>query len=72
MVKMVNLLPVSVQATIDLKGIIPENTEAVKTVLTGAPDDKNAKPEISTCKVSEDFKLELPAYSFTVVKMKIK
>ena len=70
-VKMVNLLPVVVHATLDLQGIRLADGKAAKTVLTGAPDDRNAKPATSTCTVSESFTSELPAYSLTVLKMKM-
>ena len=68
-VKIVNMLPVTVNATVDLSGIPVANSQAVKTVLTGAPDDRNAKPATSTIAVSEDIKTELPAYSFTLVRI---
>ncbi len=71
-VKMVNLLPVTVRVTVDLRDIPLSGTEAVKTVLNGTPNDKNAKPAISTCTVAEDFVSELPPYSFTVIRMKTK
>ena len=70
-VKMVNLLPVAVHATLDLQGIQLADDKAVKTVLTGAPDDRNAKPATSTCKVADNFTSELPAYSLTVLRMKM-
>ena len=68
-VKMVNLLPVAVNATVDLQGINLNGNEAVKTVLTGAPDDRNAKPVTEKLKVSEKFTSELPAYSLTIFRM---
>ena len=70
-VKMVNLLPVAVHATLDLQGIRLDGNEALKTVLTGAPDDRNAKPTTSTYKVAHNFTSELPAYSLTVLRMKM-
>jgi alpha-L-arabinofuranosidase len=70
-VKSVNLLPVAVNATVDLQGVRLAGTEAVKTVLSGAPEDRDAKPETSTCTVSGSFDSELPPYSFTVLRMKM-
>jgi alpha-L-arabinofuranosidase len=71
MVKLVNLLPVVVNSTIDLKGLgINPDTEALKTVLQGNPDDKNVKSQETNCRVSETLTVELPAYSFTVFRIK--
>ena len=69
-VKLVNLLPVSVNSSIDLKNANFESKEAVKTVLKGDPSDKNAKPVVSSCPVSDLNNVELPAYSFTVYRIK--
>lgn len=69
-VKLVNLLPVAVNSSIDLKNLNLGSKEAVKTVLKGDPSDKNAKPVVSACSVSEINNTELPAYSFTVYRIK--
>jgi alpha-L-arabinofuranosidase len=71
-IKMVNLLPVEVQSTVDLKGFDIADYNATKTVLQGKPDDKNAKPVKSACPVSETFVSGLPAYSLTVIRVKMK
>ena len=71
-VKMVNLLPVSVNASLDLSGIAIESTPATKTTLHGSPEEKNAKLVTIESTVSEKFNSELPAYSFTVIRMKAK
>ena len=68
-VKMVNLLPVAVHATIDLQEIAPTAKEAVKTVLTGAPDDKTAKPVECVISAEEIGSLELPPYSLIVLRI---
>jgi alpha-L-arabinofuranosidase len=70
--KMVNLLPVTVVPSIDLKGLNIAKQETIKTVLTGKPADKNAKPVTSPITVSELFSTELPAYSFTVIRIRTK
>ncbi len=67
-VKLVNLLPVAVNASVDLKNATLGN--AVKTVLKGDPSDRNAKPVVATCSASELMNAELPAYSFTVYRIK--
>ncbi|UPK72219.1 alpha-L-arabinofuranosidase C-terminal domain-containing protein [Chitinophaga filiformis] len=71
-IKLVNLLPAAVQSGIDLSGLgIAEGT-AIKTVLQGRPDSKDARPLVSDYPVSEKFNTELPAYSFTVITVKMK
>jgi alpha-L-arabinofuranosidase len=72
-IKLVNLLPVAVPSEIDLKNIRLAGTNAVKTVLQGNdPSDKNAMPVESTIEVSDKFIAEVPAYSFTVIRIKTK
>jgi alpha-L-arabinofuranosidase len=68
--KMVNLLPVAVNARISLEGIGAINSAATRTVLTGAPDDKKARPVTDNITVGKDFQYVLPAYSFTVIRIK--
>ncbi|MFT3738796.1 MAG: alpha-L-arabinofuranosidase C-terminal domain-containing protein [Breznakibacter sp.] len=58
-VKLVNLLPVPVNTSIDLKGIAVASPSAVKSVLTGHPADKNARPTESFCPVSEKFRYRI-------------
>lgn len=69
-VKLVNLLPVSVNSKIDLNGILPANAKAIKTILKGNPADKEARPTDTEHAVSEKFDIELAAYSFTVIRIK--
>jgi alpha-L-arabinofuranosidase len=69
-VKLVNLLPVEVKSDINLAGFNVTNLEAVKIVLHGNPDDETAKPEHSLLAVSSPLKVDLPAYSFVVVRIK--
>ncbi|MBF4472956.1 alpha-L-arabinofuranosidase C-terminal domain-containing protein [Flavobacterium sp. HJJ] len=69
-VKLVNMLPIPISTSVDLKNSNLENTQAVKTVLTGEPSDKNARPTVTSCSASELAKTELPAYSFTVYRIK--
>lgn len=68
-VKLVNLLPVSAKANVELPSLEGMNKSAVKTVLAGDPKDKLAKPVESTMEVDEAFVYELPAYSFTVIRV---
>jgi alpha-L-arabinofuranosidase len=68
-VKLVNMLPVSVKANVELP--LPENqtVTASKTVLTGDPSNKQARPVTDTIEISKQFLYELPAYSFTVIRV---
>lgn len=68
-VKLVNLLPVGVNANVELPSLEGMNTAAMKTVLTGKPTDKQAHPVSGTMEVSQKFAYELPAYSFTVIRI---
>ncbi len=68
-VKLVNLLPVAVNAQVELPSLEGMDTTAVKTVLAGKPTDKQVRPVSGTMEVSEKFGYELPAYSFTVIRI---
>lgn len=67
-VKLVNLLPVSVEADINLSGISTIGSSATRTVLTGTPESTPV-PITDTVEVGENFKQQLPAYSFTVIRV---
>lgn len=66
-VKLVNLLPVSVNAAVDIPGLA--NSEAALSVLSGKPADQHAKPVESTISVSGKFDYEMPAYSLSVIRI---
>ncbi|MBN1998874.1 carbohydrate binding domain-containing protein [candidate division KSB1 bacterium] len=67
--KMINMLPVVVNAHVKMDGIADMGSSAVQTVLTGDPDDINAQPVTSDIVVNEDFEIILPGYSFTLVRI---
>lgn len=69
-IKLVNMLPVEINTTLDLTNINISNPVASRIVLTGQPDDKLATPVSDTFNVNESCKL--PAYSFTIVRIKTK
>ena len=69
-VKMVNMLPVAVNAKLNLEDVGEIMPSATRTVLTGAPDDNKARPVADNITVSKDFPCSLPAYSFTVIRLK--
>lgn len=71
-VKLVNILPAATRTNIRLDGVVVADTHAVKTVLSGALEDTDLKPQTLDCQVGQVFACELPAYSFTVIRIKIK
>ena len=71
-VKLVNILPAATRTNIRLDGVAVADTHAVKTVLSGALEDTDLKPQTLDCQVGQVFTCELPAYSFTVIRIKIK
>jgi hypothetical protein len=68
-VKMVNMLPVAVNTNVRLDGMSDFRSSATRTVLSGAPTDKKARPVIDQIAVSGEFPCTLPAYSFTVIRI---
>ena len=70
--KIVNMLPVQVNASIDLTKFDMLNDDAIKTVLHGNPSDRNLKPVTSKTKLKDVQTMSLSPYSFTVVKMNVK
>jgi alpha-L-arabinofuranosidase len=69
-IKLVNILPITVNSKIDLNGHIPISSSTIKTVLRGNPTDKEVKPIYTAQTISEKFDIELPAYSFTILRIK--
>ena len=71
--KIVNLLPVKVQASIDIAPLgISGKQDATKTVLSGMPEDWKARPETSSIAIEPQYRDGLPAYSLTIVRLKSK
>ena len=66
-VKLVNLLPVSIKTAVEFPGLT--NSSAVLHVLSGKPSDQHVKPQESTINVSEKFDYEMPAYSLSVIRI---
>lgn len=71
-VKLVNLLPVPVNTQIDFSGAVADGASASKTLLTGNPSDKAVRPVTSNVTAANKTALELPAYSFTVIRTKAR
>lgn len=71
-IKLINMLPVEVDAKVNLGDIPIADKNAKKTVLQGQPDDKSATPVTSICEVGKEFSNQLPPYSFSVIRIKTK
>lgn len=71
-IKLVNLLPVPVSSSIDLSDIKIADSQSDLTVMKGKPDDKTVRPEGSKLNVSGQLEYELPAYSFSIIRIKTK
>jgi len=69
-VKLINLLPVSVNTTLDFGPIKPIGT-TIKTELSGQPSERTVRPITSQINLQGNDLLQLPAYSFTVLRFKI-
>lgn len=65
--KMANLLPVEVNASIELP-VDDDVTTATATVLKGSPDDTQAMPTDSTIGIGRNFSHIFPPYSLTVIR----
>jgi alpha-L-arabinofuranosidase len=74
-VKLVNLLPVSVSADISVDGADLSGRRVTKTLLSGEPADSNVRPvtsEVELDAANGSFSYTLPAYSFTVLRFENK
>ena len=69
-IKLVNLLPGTVNAKLNLGDYLKTDSKAVKAVLSGLPEDRNVKPQASEIKIGKEFNYELPAYSVSVIRIK--
>ena len=70
-VRLVNMLPATVNTKITLKDVDLQHPTATRTLLTGAPTDQTSKPVITPFELSSnEFDYAMPAYSFTVIRVK--
>ena len=67
--KLANLLPVSVKSDLEIPSLEGKRVPATRTVLTGQPNDDKARPATENITVGGSFAYELPAYSFTVIRI---
>ncbi|MFP9100233.1 alpha-L-arabinofuranosidase C-terminal domain-containing protein [Flavobacterium sp. RHBU_24] len=70
-IKLANVLPVSITPELELKDIAPVGA-ATYTLFTEKPDSKTGKPNVTTLSAKEALVKELPPYSFTVIRFKTK
>jgi alpha-L-arabinofuranosidase len=71
-IKMVNLLPVNANVSIDLSAFQLNDTLVTKTVLSGQPAERNLTPVQTEALLKEIEKMNLQPYSFTVIRLKLK
>lgn len=68
-VKLTNLLPIPVKASIDLDGLVQNGAAATLEVLQGQPDDKTATPKKGSMEVGRTTQYDMPAYSLSVIRI---
>ncbi len=68
--KLVNITPVPADLQIDFDNWEGYASEAELSVISGNPSDRDNKPNQTTLSVSEKFSYQLPAYSFSVIRLK--
>ena len=70
--KLVNITPLSADMQIHFDDLNAYLSEAHLSQLAGNPSDKDLVPTESTIAVSSDFHYQMPAYSFTVIRIQRK
>ena len=68
--KIVNLLPVTVNTTLNLAGFNTEGTKVFKTTLFAKPRDKEVTQVVKEMAAAAKPEIELPPYSFTLLRYK--
>lgn len=68
-IKLVNFLPIEVDVASDIFDVVADSGNVKATILSGAPDDKQAKPVETTIDVTS---FRLQPYSLTVIRFKEK
>jgi len=67
--KLVNILPVSVDAHLALGSVLSSEKKCKQTILTGAYDSTTARPVEGEVTLSPDCTLQLLPYSFTLIEL---
>lgn len=68
-VKLANLLPVPVKTTLELGKLVTAKSKATVEVLQGQPSDRGAVPSKKDISISETTQYDMPAYSFSVIRI---
>ena len=68
-VRLVNILPTTVSTKIALPEGLHGSTQATKYVLTGDPRESNQKPTRTAISFQSGQSIELPPYSFTMIRL---
>ena len=68
--KMVNLLPVSVHSKLDLNSAFKTERQAIRIEMNGKPEDSSILPIKSVITVSPNYETVLAPYSFTLIRIK--
>ncbi len=71
-IKMVNMLPVDVDASFNLSQFISEDSKAELSVLKGEPSSKDAKPVLTNIVLKPETSYKIPAHSFSLIRIKLK
>ena len=69
-VKLVNIMPVAADVTLDFGSTDGYKPQATVSTLSGQPADKDNKPVTSQLNISAQTNCKLPPYSFTVIRVK--
>ena len=69
-IKLVNLLPVTVTTDVEVNDCNMPVTMGTCTVLTGNPTDQRVMPTENVIEVAPKFSYTMPAYSFTTIRIK--
>ncbi|ACU63160.1 alpha-L-arabinofuranosidase C-terminal domain-containing protein [Chitinophaga pinensis] len=69
-IKLVNISPFSIPSTIDLGALNIAGKTGVMTTLQGDPSSRDAKPVSTNITVASTFNTGLPAYSFSIIRIK--
>ena len=71
-IKLVNISPFSIPSSINLGTLNLGGTDGVMTILQGSPSSRDARPLSRDIPVASKFNTELPAYSFSIIRIKTK
>lgn len=71
-VKLANMLPVTVHTNLDFSELAVDESGATKTMLVGNPGDKIVRPMTFYVSVSRKTSIDIPPYSFQVLRVKTK